>query len=351
MTTIKDVAKLAGVSIATVSATINGTATVSERLSRRVREAIDVTGYSPHGIARSLRLGRSRSIGLVIGDISNPLHTAIARAVEARAQEAGYLVIVASSHDDEHRELQLLQLLREQQVAGILLTPTGHGDRYLAALAQMAGLPIIQIDRLLPNSPFDAVLIDNVAAARMVTEYLIRLNHRRIAMVYGQPAHSTTQARLQGYRETLRSAGISPDAALELAADLRVEAAYEVVQRLMSQPEPPSAIFAANNLMLLGAFQAVLDMGFRCPEQISIAGVDDFSWSTAVRPRLTTVSQPLEDLGTQAVDLLLGRIQQKIDRADPRAARTITLGPRLMIRDSCAPFNPPGTDRPVSVHS
>jgi LacI family transcriptional regulator len=258
-------------------------------------------------------------------------------------------VIVASSNDDERRELQILQLLREQQVAGILLTPAGHGERYLAALAQMAELPLIQIDRCLPHSPFDAVVIDNLAAARMVTDYLIRLNHRRIAMIYGQPAHSTTHARLQGYRDALRSAAISPDPALELAADLSVEAAYEVGQRLMSLPEPPSAIFAADNLMLLGAFQAVLDMGFRCPEQISIAGVDDFSWSTAVRPRLTTVAQPLRDLGIQAVDLLLGRIQQKIDHAEPHPARTVMLGPRLMIRDSCAPLDLAGVERAAPV--
>jgi LacI family transcriptional regulator len=336
MTTIKDVARVAGVSIATVSALLNGTARVSEKLSQRIWAAIESTGYSPHGIARSLRLGRTRSIGLVVGDISNPFFTSLAKTVEARALEAGYMVIVANSDEEPEKELKLLKLLREQRVAGILLTPSGHDPSYLLALSRTTDIPIVLLDRLLPQSSFDAVVVDNLAAARMATDYLVRLNHRRIAMVIGKQHIWTMEQRLRGYRESLKLAGIEPDSTLELIADTRIETAYEVVQRLLAQPNPPTAIFAANILMMLGAIEAVMDMGFRCPEQVSLAGIDDFPGSSAIRPLLTTVTQPIEELAERAVGQLLGRIGQVPEDPEKQRAQTIMLMPRLLIRDSCA---------------
>lgn len=336
MATIKDVARVAGVSIATVSATLSGTPRVSEKLSKRVWEAIESTGYSPDGVARSLRLGRTRSIGLVVGDISNPFFTSLAKVVEARASEAGYLVILANSDEEPERELKLLRLLREQRVAGILLAPAGYDEGYLSSLSKIADVPVVLVDRHLPNTRFDSVLVDNVSAARMVTEYLLRLSHRRIAIVLGKQHLWTTEQRLRGYREALQAAGVAPDAAMELTADSRIESAYDAVQRLLSLPGSPSAIFAANNLMMLGAIEAVMDMGFRCPEQVSLAGIDDFPWSSAIRPQLTTVAQPIEELGNQAVVELLSRIAEKSQNGQIASPRVVTLNPKLLIRDSCA---------------
>jgi len=336
MTTIKDVARVADVSIATVSALLNGTARVSDKLAQRIWAAIESTGYSPHGPARSLRLGRTRSIALVVGDISNPFFTSLAKTVEARAVEAGYMVIVANSDEEPEKELKLLEMLREQRVAGILLTPSGHDPSYLLALSRITDIPIVLLDRMLPQSAFDSVVVDNLAMARMATDYLVRLNHRRIALVIGKQHIWTMEQRLHGYREGLKLAGITADPTLELVADTRIETAYEVVQRLLTQPDPPTAIFAANILMMLGAIEAVMDMGYRCPEQVSLAGIDDFPGSSAIRPLLTTVTQPIEELAERAVRRLL----EKIDEA-PTAARkpnpqTITLMPRLLIRDSCS---------------
>ncbi len=346
MTTIKDVARVAGVSIATVSALLNGTARVSDKLSRRIWDAIESTGYSPHGIARSLRLGRTRSIALVVGDICNPFFTSLAKSIEARVVEAGYLVIVANSDEEPEKELKLLKVLREQRVAGILLTPSGHDPSYLLALSRMTDIPIVLLDRLLPHSSFDSVVVDNLAAARMATDYLVRLNHRRIALVSGKQHIWTMEQRLQGYRESLKLAGIDPDPALELVADTRTESAYEVVQRLLTQPDRPSAIFAANIPMMLGAIEAVLDMGFRCPEQISLAGIDDFPGSSAIRPLLTTVTQPIEELAERAVSRLLDRIGQAPESAAKQRAQTIMLTPRLLIRDSCTRLEPQGARMP-----
>jgi LacI family transcriptional regulator len=336
MATIKDVARVAGVSIATVSATLNGTARVSEKRSQRVWDAIRTVGYTPHGIARSLRLGHTRSIGLVVGDISNPFFTSLAKAVEASASAAGYMVIVANSDEDPEKELSLIRLLLEQRVAGILLAPAGHNAEYLAILSEIVRIPLVLVDRLLPGAPYDAVVVDSHAAARIVTDYLIRLKHHRIAIVIGRQHLWTTEQRVRGYRESLRAAGRRENPDLELIADSRIEAAYDATQRLMGLPDPPTAIFAANNLMMLGALEAILDMKFDCPGQISLAGIDDFPWSSAIRPRLTTVSQPIEEMGLRAVQQLLDRVSNRtaVKRSPPKV---ITLESRFLIRDSCSP--------------
>ena len=326
MATIKDVAKAAGVSIATVSATSNGKGGVSEKRSRRVWDAVAAVGYSPHGIARSLRLGRTQVIGLVVGDIANPFFTSLAKAVEARASASGYSVIVANSDEEPKKELALLKMLREQRVAGILLAPSGYDESYM---------PLVVVDRQLENMPFGAVVIDNVAAARMVTDYLVRLGHRRIAMISGQPHLSTADERRRGFREGLAAAGIRFDEELEPVADSRTENAYEAVQRLLTLPNPPTAIIAGNNLMTLGVIQAVADMRFRCPEQVSITGIDDFSWNAVIRPKLTTVAQPIDQLGKSSVDELFARMTEPGRLTAP--GRVITLAPRFIIRESCGP--------------
>ena len=336
MATIKDVARVAGVSIATVSATLNGTARVSAKRAQRVWDAVRAVEYTPHGVARSLRLGHTRSIGLIVGDILNPFFTSLAKAVEARAAALGYMVILANSDEDPAKELSLIRVLLEHRVAGILLAPSGYDTKYLASLTDLVRVPLVLVDRPLPGSAFDAVVVDNRRAARMVTDYLVRLDHRRIAIVIGRQHLWTTEQRVQGYRDGLRGAGIRESLDIELVADSQIETAYEATQRLLSLTNVPTAIFAANNLMMLGALEAILDMGFDCPGRISLAGIDDFVWSSAIRPRLTTVSQPIEEMGRRAVERLLERVARKTD-GKRLAGKLITLEPRFLIRDSCAP--------------
>ena len=196
----------------------------------------------------------------------------------------------------------------------------------------------VQIDRHLPDAGFESVVVDNVAAAKMATDYLIRLNHRRIAMVIGKQHLWTTEQRLRGFHESLAAAGISPDYTLELSANSRIESAYDAVQHLLNIPNRPTAIFAANNLMMLGAIEAIMDMGFRCPEDVSLAGIDDFPWISAIRPQLTTVAQPIEELGKLAVERLLDQIEDGKHRGTEqnRERKVSVLEPRLLIRDSCA---------------
>jgi LacI family transcriptional regulator len=346
MATIKDVARLAGVSIATVSATLNGTARVSESRSKRVWDAVRSSGYTPHGIARSLRTGHTRAIGLIVGDILNPFFTSLCKAIEARASEAGYIVIMLNSDENPEKELNLVKVLIEHRVAGILLAPSGHAAAYLAALSATVRIPLVLVDRQLSSNAYDAVVVDNYSAARMVTDYLIRLNHQRIAILIGRQHLWTTEQRVRGYRESLRAAKLPRHTDLELIADSQIETAYQVTQRVLNLAKRPTAIFAANNLMMLGALEAILDMGFDCPDTISLAGINDFSWSSAIRPRLTTVSQPIEEMGLLAMNTLLERIANR-KAAKRQPPTTIALRPRFLIRDSCAPR--PSAGRPARL--
>jgi len=342
MATIKDVARVAETSIATVSAVLNGTAKVSDKLSKRIWAAIESTGYSPDGVARSLRRGRTRSIGVIVGDISNPFFTSLIKAVEARATNSGHSVIIANSDDDPDKEMSLLKILREQRVAGILLAPSGHDAAYLEALARMTDVPVVLVDRHLPDSKFDAMLVDNFAAGRIATDYLIRLNHQRIAIIGGNPHFWTAHERLRGYRESLVASGLDVEPELEVLTVSQVETAYGAVQKLLTLPKPPSAIFATSNMMMLGAIEAIMDMGFRCPDDISLVGIDDFPWGSAIRPKLTTVAQPIAELGARAAEMLIDRIAGKPGEGATTPPSVVMLEPRLVIRDSCARLEGPG---------
>ncbi|WP_428248267.1 LacI family DNA-binding transcriptional regulator [Ferrovibrio sp.] len=334
MANIRDVAKHAGVSIATVSTALNGTGPVSEKTMRRIWEAVEAVGYAPNGIARSLRLGRSRLLGLIVSEITNPFFGALTLAVEKAARAQGYAVIVCNSNEDEARELELLELLKVQRVAGILVAPSGQGVKYRDSLSRDAGAPLITIDRQIEGLERDFVGLDNRAAGRMITDYILRLGHRRIAFIGGRMGVSTSDLRFEGFCDALAAAGLQADPALCLRADFRGDAAYTVAQPLLAMAERPTAIVAANNVMALGALQAIGDLGFRCPQDVSVAGIDDFPWSTALRPRLTTVAQPIEEIGQAAVEMLLDQLTE--GSAPAAAGRSRIFQPTLIARDSCA---------------
>jgi LacI family transcriptional regulator len=331
--TIKDVAAAAGVSIATVSAVLNGTSQVSVKRSKLVRDAVVALGYAPNGPARSLRLGRTSVIGVVVGDIANPFFTSLIRVIEKRASEAGYFVMIANSDDGVRREFELLRLFREQRVAGIILAPSGHDEAYVSALREIIDVPTVVVDRRLPGTPFDTVVVDNRKAARAATQYLLRLGHRRIGIVMGNQKLWTTTERLAGYREALTEAGVASHLALESYSGSNDGPAHNAVQQLLTAADPPTAIFAANNVVMLATIESVLDMGYRCPEDISIAGIDELPWGSAIRPKLTTVCQPIEEIGREALRLLVNRLgETKTTANDPSI---IMLEPRLFIQNSC----------------
>jgi LacI family transcriptional regulator len=331
MANIRDVARHAGVSIATVSATLNDRGPVSEETRRRVSDAVKAVGYSPNAVARSLRLGKSRLIGVVLGDITNPFCTALIRVAERAALAAGYSIIVCNTDEDSGRELMMLDQLRAQHVAGILLTATGLGADYVRRLHR-PDLPLVTLDHRVAGLDRDFVGVDNRAAARMLTEYLIRLGHRRIAMISGRKGLWTADERIAGFRETMEAAGLEVEPAFCVQAGYQSDRAERATVPMLTRPDRPTAIIGGNNVIALGALQAILDLGFRCPDDVSVAGIDDVPWSGLVRPRVTTAAQPIEEITGLAMEWLLGRIA---DRGEAPPARTRVFQPHLIAGNSC----------------
>ena len=330
--TIRDVARLASVSLATVSNVLNQTRPVAAETAARVMRAVEALRYAPHAAARSMRRRGSGLIGLILADITNPFFTALVHAVERAASAAGYSVLLCNSDEDLQREQQHLELLRMQRVDGIILAATGHPSRGRAAALGQLRVPVVLVDRASNEFGLDAVMLDNRRAALEATRHILSFGHRRVAMLSGPVAMSTGAERLQGYREALLEAGVAYDESLVRDAGFREERAYEAARELLSSSKRPSAVFAANNLIAIGLMRAIADLKLQCPQDVSVVSIDDFAWASAFRPRLTTVAQPVADMGETAVGMLLARM-----RGDaPAAAQLAVMAPTLMARDSCS---------------
>jgi LacI family transcriptional regulator len=332
MVGIRDVANKAGVSIATVSATINRVETVREETRERAHAAIAALGYQPNGVARSLRLGSSGIIGLVVSEISNPFFSEIYRVVEEVALGAGKVVLVCNTNELCERENLVLRALRAQRIAGLVIAPAGQGNEYGIELASRIPHRTVVIDRHIPFLERDFVCLDNRAAGRMITEYLLRLGHRRIGFIGGREGVSTAVERFEGFAGALRDGGATLDPSLCIDANYRSELANRAAVEMLTRTDRPSAIVAANNLTTLGVMQAVSALGFDCPNDVSVGGIDDSPWNIALRPPLTSIAQPIQAIGRQAIDWLIERLSNPVDIAP----RSVAFAPALVIRDSCS---------------
>lgn len=332
MATIRDVAQDAGVSISTVSHVINETRYVSPETRARVLDAIARLRYRHNRLASSLRHQRTQTLGVLLPNSDNPFFARVLAGIESASYERGYNIILGNAHEDARRELDYLQVLLSRQVDGILLISTGAFAESLALLAQNA-VPVVMVDRSANLEHVDEIFTANEVGGRLATEYLLRLGHRRIGCITG-PSHLTPSAhRVEGYRQALIAAGIQPNERLMIAADFQHSGGYVGAQTLLAQPQPPSAIFACNDLMAVGVLYAAHEAGLRVPQDLSLIGYDDIPLASYAIPRLTTISQPGEDLGRAAVDQLIERLKH------PRAAARHTMLPvQLVERDSCAPY-------------
>jgi LacI family transcriptional regulator len=333
MATMKDVARLAGVSIATVSATVNGTAFVSPELRERVTAAIHQLGYAPDGVARSLKRGRTQLIGLIVADITNPFFTELTHVIEAAMQDAGYSVLLCDTDEDFEKERNYLRILQTHRVDGVILAPTGTSEAYQSLKALSERLPLVLVDRALPDLGLDAATVDSFAGAYEATSHLLDLGHRKVATITG-PKHLTpARDRLNGFRAALESRGIEARPDFIRSGSFREEEAMAAARDLLSGSDRPSAVFVANNHMMIGVMRAIASLQLNCPREVSVVGIDDFPWANAFTPRLTVVRQPVEEIGRAAVRLLLARMagQQQLPAHE-------ILRPSLVIRDSCAPF-------------
>ncbi len=328
--TMVAVAEAAKVSIFTVSAVLNGTSVVSDELRKRVEAAIEITGYKPNSVARSLKTGRTQTIGVVIGDITNPFYTDVVAAVQQVLYRAGYSVMLCCNDRSVTLQQDHIAVLRDRRVDGLIISPTGDDGDLRTALEQ-THLPVVLIDRILDGLECDAVIIDNRAAVISAMRYLISLGHRRIGFVSGMFESFTGRERLAGYHEALDENGIRREDELVQLGNFRVDEAYNATLRLMTAPHPPTAIFSSNNQMVIGAMKALSHLGLSCPDDVSVVGLDDFAWTDAFRPHLTTVAQPVRAIGEQAAQLLLERLD---GRAKGKGRRVVLHG-ELKVRDSC----------------
>lgn len=332
MSTIRDVARLAGVSISTVSLTLNHPDRVSVETRRRVADASRSVGYSANPIAQSLKRGRSRLIGMVVTDITNPFFGNLLQEIERCAMQADYLVIVSDTAGRESNEKAILNHLSGQLVSGIILQPCGH---YLGQADHIARLnmPCVLFDHKLTEIESDFVGTDNVLASAMLTEHLIRLGHSRIGYIGGTSGLYTAEKRKQGFYDTMKASALTVNESFVLDGRYNGERGYEAAMRLMTLgTDRPTAMLCASNVMALGALQACNDLSIACPDEVSIAGIDDVPWSSVIRPRLTMAVQPVEEMARVASRLLMARIAA----ADPGAIpfRDVILAPHLVIGQS-----------------
>ena len=329
MVTMAVVARRAGVSVSTVSHVVNGTRFVREETRKRVLAAIEETGYVHNTIARSLVSGSTRTIGLAISAITNFYFADIVSAIEAEVSRAGYTLLLSDTHDDPGRELHVVEALHQRRVDGVLLATAGgrRGEalRYLTEL----GVPAVLGDRC-ASSAFDQVGTENIEAVARLTAHLGERGHRRIALVSGRAGLATSDERLAGYRMGLRRCGLPADDRLMVTGRSNADEAERAIRGLLALADPPTALVVANNHMTIGAVRTLDRLGLRIPEDVALVSYDDFEWAAHFRPRLTTMAQPIQEIGAQAVGLLFARI------ADPRRApRTVRLRPRFMHRESC----------------
>ena len=338
MYTIHDVARLSGVSIATVSAVVNKKSGVSPALTERVLKAVEALDYHPHQVARSLRVRRTMTIGMVIPDIMNPFYAEVVRGAQDETKNKGYSLILCDSNEDFGQEQSNLSTLYSRRVDGVLLAPTSaHAaqDRLTRRW-----FPIVFIDRIPPGFVGTAVITDNYLGAREATRHLISLGHKHIAIITGRLDLSNGIERLEGFRKALQEAGLPLRDDHLQRGDFQVQSGYVCGLNLLQSPVRPTAVFSCNNKMTLGLMQALNKMSVACPQNVSVVGFDDFEWSANFSPRLTTVAQPTREMGLQAMRVLLKRISQQGTPDNGKQDTVITLKPELRVRDSTAPPGP-----------
>ncbi|WP_330285030.1 LacI family DNA-binding transcriptional regulator [Streptomyces sp. NBC_00588] len=330
-------ARAAGVSPATVSRVFNGGRVTPER-AQSVQQAAAELGFAPNRLARSLRKQRSSVIALIIPDIENPFFTSLARGVEDAAQRTSLSVVLCNSDEDTDKERRYLEVALGEQMAGVIVAAASQDDTDLGPLIAR-GVPVVAVDRRPHEAEVDAVRADDQHGGEVATRHLLRAGYRRIACITGPEGASTSEERLAGYRAALhaaRSEGIVADDAYVRHADFRVEGGRAAMREMLALPEPPDAVFVTNNLMTIGALDALAEVG-RTPPGVGVLSFGDVPWASLVRPSLTAVELPSYELGRAAADLLLQRME-----GSAAPLQTVVLRTRLQIRESTS--GPVATD-------
>lgn len=317
----------------TVSRVLNHPERVARATRQRVEQVIHELGYVPNALATGLLKGRTRTIALIVSDIGNSFFTVVVRGVEDLAQRNGYTVIFGNSDESVDKERQYITALMSKQIDGLLISPAGTGSRKVLDAVKRRGIPFVLIDREIEGVNSDLVAGDNVGGTRMLVEHLIALGHRRIALINGPRAISTARDRQRGYEATLRAHGLDVVPALLSEGSYRREEGYRAVQQLLALPpaQRPTAIFAANNVLGIGAIEGLREANLRVPEDMAVVCFDDIELASALDPFLTVVAQPARSFGTIAAQFLFDRL----DGNAGQQPRKVVLTPELVVRRSC----------------
>ena len=328
MTTIREVAESAGVSYATVSHVINNTRLVTPETRERVVAAMKALNYRPNALARSLRQGKTNTIGLVLPDSANPFFAEISRSIEDESFKKGYSVFLCNTELDTQRELFYVDVLSKKQVDGIIFVAAGDQADSLDFLVQR-NMPVVMIDRDVPNVEVDAVLTDNQLGGFLATRHLLELGHTRIACIAGPSSITPSAERMIGYRKALEEAGVSYDESLVVRGDYHAQSGMDITHSFLKMSPRPTAIFALNDLMALGALRAAAEAGYSVPRDLAVVGYDDLEIAHFTNPPLTTIAQPKKEIGVQAIDLLVDRMSHR-----SRPPSRLVLAPELIVRRS-----------------
>ena len=331
--TIRDVARRAGVSVATVSRVVNGSAhRVSTATRLRVLDAVSELGYQANVIAQGLKKRATRTVALIVPDISNPFFPAIARGIEDTARQRGYAVLLCNTYEDLAAEHAHLQLLRKRWVDGLIFATVGSNTAHLRSLRD-DGLPVVLVARDVEGMSIDAVLVDNFRGAYEGTAHLIRLGHRRIACITGPTGLRVAVERRRGYLQALADAGVVAQQDWFAEGDFTADGGRRAVEEFLEREVEFTALVAANDLMAIGAMEVLRAVGRRIPADVAVVGFDDITFASLVSPALTTVAQPKYRMGQLAME----RLFELMD--DPRSAsRQTVLTPQLVVRESCGAY-------------
>ncbi|EKY3204518.1 ribose operon transcriptional repressor RbsR [Cronobacter dublinensis] len=310
MATMKDVARLAGVSTSTVSHVINKDRFVSDAIRVRVEDAVRTLNYAPSALARSLKLNQTRTIGMLITASSNPFYSELVRGVERSCFESGYSLVLCNTEGDEQRMNRNLETLLQKRVDGLLLLCTETHQPSPAIMTRYPAIPTVMMDW----SPFDGdsdVIQDNsLLGGDIATRHLIEKGFTRIACVTGPLDKTPARLRLEGYRTAMQRAGLAVPEGYEVIGDFEFGGGLRAMQSLLALPEPPQAVFMGNDAMAVGAYQALYQAGLRIPQDIALVGYDDIELARYMTPPLTTIHQPKDELGELAIDVLIHRMAQ-----------------------------------------
>ncbi len=332
MVNIKDVAKHAGVSIATVSHVINNTRFVSEETKQKVFAAMEKFAYKPNAVARSLRKKESRIIGLILPDNTNPYFAEIAWSIEYASRNLGYSVILCNSDGNVTQESSYIDILLEKQVDGVILVAAGESTANFLKL-QERNIPTVMVDRDSPNVNIDSIQINNALFGQIATDHLLELGHKKIACITGPREVTPSFDRVDGYKKALKLREIPINDEFIIRGDFKPQGGYLAASKLLSLNSRPTAIFACNDLMAFGVIHAATEAGINIPEELSLIGFDDIYLSTYCNPQLTTIKQPRMEMGEDAVHFLISRMKDH-----EKLSRKIVLNASLIIRSSTKPI-------------